>query len=315
MNYVPLKGFEDVQDTLLSDQLESNLVSWFQWGLLQKGAFWTVGIPSSGTFGGNTHRLRSVTDPNYQQGQVWEAYRNDWCFETGVGYQYRDPIRVSGVYVNGGFHPLNSTGTYAHRIDYRWGRVVFDSPIPASSVVTAEYSHRLFHFAPASAPWWRQVQTNSYRVDSPAYLQGSGAYSILAQNRVQLPAVVVHVIPNSRRFGKEVGSRSNIVQQNVLFEILTETKSDCDKLHDIIMAQQDQTVMLYSRDQVLIDERFVLDAYGSPAPSGLMYPQLLDQYPWRKATVKQMISTDQPVVVTHPLHAATVRCTIEIDLP
>lgn len=323
-SHTELKGFDNVGESLLSEQLESNVTSWFQWGLLCKGGFGNVTIPTSGAYGGNFHRLRLVDEPNYQLGQVWEGFRQDWVWETGVNYSAQ-PIRVSGVFVNGGFQPVTGVGSYAHKIDYRYGRVVFDTPLPESSVVTAEFSYRLFNFQPGSAPFWRQIQANSFRADQESFLQTSGAWSVLAQNRVQLPAVVVQPIPKTRRVPHEIGNLTHRVRQDVLFHIIAETPTDVTWLHDIITAQQEKRIVGYDKNGVLRDERFGLSFDGSPATSGLTYPQLVDQYPWRQLRVVEMASVQQPsgplVTVEQPrgvatyLPMATVRGTFEVDLP
>lgn len=317
--HTTLKGFDHVSDSLLSDTLESNLVSFFQWGLLGKGGFWNVTLPTSGAYGGEESRLRPVDDPHYDDGQVWEAFRQDWVWETGVEYS-EQPIRVSGIYVNGGFHPLSETGVYAHQIDYRYGRVVFDSPIGTGSTVECEYSHRLFHFHQASAPWWRQLQSLSYRVDDATFLQmGSGAWNILATNRVQMPSVVVQVVPRSTRTGKDIGGSTMRVRQDALFHIVAETSYDAGKLHDIITYQQEKRIIAYDKDLVLEEERFGLDADGSPSGSGLMYPDLVKApenggYGWQQVRFMNFESVDQPSENMPSLHTATVRGTFEVDI-
>lgn len=135
------KGVNNLGDSLLSDQLESNLFAWCTWSSLGIGAFANITLPASGAYGGTPSLLRLSEDPNYQSGQVWEGFRKDWVWETGVNYAYQ-PIRVSGVYVNGTFQPVTGTGTYAHTIDYPAGQVVFNNPISPSSNVQCEFSYR-----------------------------------------------------------------------------------------------------------------------------------------------------------------------------
>lgn len=317
--HTSLKGFDHVSDSLLSDQLESNLVSFFQWGLLGKGGFWNVTIPTSGAYGGEESRLGPVDDPHYDVGQVWEAFRQDWVWETGVEYS-EQPIRVSGVYVNGSFHPLSETGVYAHSIDYRYGRVIFDQPIGTGAVVECEYSYRMYGFHPSTTPWWRQLQALSYRVDDDTFLlMGSGVRTIMAHNRVQMPAVVVQVVPRSSRSGYEMGGSTQTVRQDCLFHIMAETPHDAGKLHDIITLQQEKRIIAYDKNLVLEEERFGLDADGMPAESGLMYPDLVKSpaeggYGWRQVRFAEFSSTDQPDEHMPSLHTATVRGTFEVEV-
>jgi len=314
-DHTSLKGFDNIGDSLLSDQLESNICAFFQWGLLGKGAFWNVTIPSSGLYGGHFHRLRPVADPSYTNGQVWEGFRGDWVWETGVEYS-RQPIRVSGVFVNGSFQPVTGVGTYAHTIDYKHGQIIFDSPISTGAAVTCEFSYRTHAFSQASVGWWKQFQIDTYRVDQSTFLQaGSGAWGVLAENRVALPHVIVQAVPNARRYGAEVGNLRHVVRQDVLFHIISETPYDLGKLHDAITYQQDKRIVAFEKNDVLKDQRYGLDIDGSPAQSGLMYPELVQEYEWKRVSFVDAIGTPQPFQATVPLYMATVRGTFEIDLP
>lgn len=315
-----LKGITDIGQALLSNNLETNLVSWFQWGFLGIGAFFNVTIPSSGAYGGDFHRLRLVKDPYSEDGQVWQGFRQDWVWETGVEYAAYQPIRVSGVYVNGNFHSVAETGAYAHHVNYPLGQVVFETPISANSTVTCEYSHRLAHFTTSDIPWWRQLQLDSFRVDNLQFAQaGSGAWSLLAQNRIQLPAVVVEAIPNTSRKGLALGGGA-IVRQDVLFNIISETPWDRQQLHDIITYQWQKRLVLFEKNWVNAADKFPLDENGSPASGALMYPDLIKAtgdggFGWVQLRFEDFRGTAQPHEVTAPLYAATVRAVCEVDLP
>lgn len=317
--HTSLKGVSSVFDSLLSDQLEANLLAFFQWGLLGVGGFFDVAASQSGGYGGDEGRLRPVSDPNYDDGRVWEAFRKDWVWETGVGWP-RQPVRVSGVYVDGDFRPLSSTGQYAHAIDYPNGRVIFDSPVSRSGEVRCEYSYRLFQLYTADTDWWGQLQARSFRVDDPQFLQwGSGSWDVLAENRVQLPAVVVEAVPNVHsRVGYEIGSAAQTVQQDVLFHVIAEDRFYLKWLHDALTNQDQKRLVAFDKNRLLSDGAFPLDWRGSPAPSGLMYPDLVRPsseggYGWRQLRIENASSTDQPDVAG--LHYCTVRLRVGVEVP
>lgn len=314
-----LKNVTDVQQSLLSDQMETNLAAFFNWALLGAGGFFNVTAPASGAFGGDFSRLMPAHDPNFEDGQVWQGCRQDWVWETGVSYPGYQPIPVSGVYVNGAFQPATGVGPYAMAVNHPQGRVVFDEPIDPSSVVNCEYSHRWANFTTSDALWWRQVQTNSFRVDSPQFAQvGSGAWALLSQNRVQLPAVVVEAVPHTSRVGLMLGG-GDTVRQDVLFNIVTETPWDRKQLHDIITYQWQKRFVMFNKNWMAAAYQFPLDEDGALATGALMYPDLIKPtgqggFGWLQLRYVDVRSAAQPRELTAPLYGATVRGSFEADL-
>lgn len=317
--HTSLHGVEEIGRALLSEQLEINLAHFLSWGLLGVGAFFNVHVPSGGGGVGNTHRLRAVDDPHLEDYQAWQGYRQDWVWETGVNY-HTQPLRVSGVYVNGGFHPCTGTGAYAHHVDYPRGRVVFDTPLPASSVVTCEFSPRYVQVFTSDSPWWRQLQLESFRADSSHFAQpGSGAWSVLAENRVQLPCVVVEAVPRTSRYGTAIGGGAT-VRQEVLFHVVAETPTERKRLHDVLTYQWGKRTVLYDYNAVAEADAFPLDGRGTPASGARMYPDLVKPaaeggFGWRQLRWQDFTSAPQPDQVTAPFYAATVRGVFEVDLP
>ena len=116
------KQVSQVGNTLLNSQLESNLKSFIDWGMLGIGGWFNITIPSSGAWGGTFDQLRVVDDPSYTLGQVWETPRKDWVWETGVAYIGSSPIDISGVYID---DTLKGTGdaTYGHHYNYPLGQL------------------------------------------------------------------------------------------------------------------------------------------------------------------------------------------------
>lgn len=314
--YTKLKGITHLGDSLLNEQLKANLVEYFNWALLEIGAFTNITIPSSGAFGGHYHRLRLSEDPNYTRGQVWEGARGDWVWQTGIEYGYQ-PINISGVRVNGTFYGSGTSGTYAHKINYPLGRVIFDTAIATTCQVTMEYSHRYFHVAQSDTPWFREIMFNSYRVDSEDFLRvGSGLWSTLAQTRVQLPAIVIETVPRRTLKGKQLGG-GQWVSQDVLFHIFSETPWDRDKAVDILTYQKDFTIMLFDKNLMLSQSKYPLDFEGSRVANALMYPDLIKPTGeggcfWNKLFFKEMNS--QEITQIPPLYMGIVRGTFEIDI-
>ncbi len=139
-DYKSLKRVENTQDATLSNLLLENFIMFFDWGFTDLGGFYSVEIPEVGLYGGNKHELRPVQDPNYNDGQVWEGFRSNWVWETGV-QNPEQPIQISGVFIGGTFRATGNIQQPFH-INYPDGRVVLDTAISTTSEVKLEYSHK-----------------------------------------------------------------------------------------------------------------------------------------------------------------------------
>lgn len=309
MDYLKLKGMDEFGDSSLTDQLRSNLIEFFNWGLLQTGAFSNINIGVTNPYGGDKSRLTPVLDDkDYLPGKVWQAKRADWVWEKNLDY-HTQPVTPSGVTINNTFYPSDVTGAYAHRINYPLGQVIFDSPIPTSAIVQVEYSSRYFHFITSDVPWFREILFMSNR---PDITQTS---SPLAANRVQLPAVIVEVVPRRGLVPLMIGG-GHWVRQDVLFHIFAQESWERDKLVDIITYQKEKTILSFDKNLITASDAFPLDRHGSLRPGAKMYPELVAPtggFFWKRIFFKDILSQETPSIP--PLWRGVVRGTFEIDFP
>lgn len=314
-SHTVLKGVSEAGNALLSEQIRDNVIEFFNWGLLGVGAYFSVRRGTTAPYGSDPARLRPVVDENFSNGQVWESYRNDWVWQTGI-YYHTQPIDVSGVWVNGLFHSKDSNGPYSHVINYPEGRIVFHNPISTTSAVTAEYSYRMFKFDSDNSLWYKQLQTSSMRVDDANFLAGSGDWGILASARVQLPAVIVE-IPSARTYRPLEMGGGQIARQAVDFQIIAESSWDKDSLVDIISYQNDRTIWLFNKNYVRDNDMFPIGVSGERRENARMYPTLVSESglggaAWRKMTI--LDATARPARSIPGLFTATVRYITEVDM-
>ena len=296
------------------ENLEINILEFCRWSCLGIGAFYNFFLPGSGAYGGSFTRLRLSEDPNYLEGQVWEGPRQDWVWESGVQYSTQ-PIAISGVYVDGTFYPNGSAvpvgGNFS--INYPYGRILFQNPLATDSVVECEYSARLWQFSPASVPWWRGVQYNSLRPDDFQYLSyGSGAWSVMAEHRVQLPHVIVDCTPRQSFVGWQLGLGTR-VSQEVMFHILGEEQYDTKTMSDIITAQREKTIILFDKNAILASGAMPLNPDGTIASGARCYPDLVHDFEISRAAILEM-SSDY-VTNSPPLYHSAIRATVQVDVP
>lgn len=318
-SYTQLKGISHIGETLLMNEIENNLKSFFDWSLLHSAGAWTdVTIPTSGINGGNFQTLRPVFDPNYSDGQVWETIRSDWVWETGVNYdETENPINISGVYVGG---TLYGTGhaTYGHHYNYPLGRVVFDSPIATGSAVTMEYSFRNVQVSKADdSPLFREVQYGSMRPDDSHWTSKDdrGEWSRLGVQRSQLPQIVIESVPRRYQKPYEMGNGSLIVYQDVLLHVLAQNRWSRNNLIDIIALQDFKTIWMYNSDEIAASGAAPLDYRGMRVDGLNMYPDLVNDrgigYRWKTMRMTNINCSDSQSI-NPELHLGTVRMTIEV---
>lgn len=270
MSTTCFRGNSTIDKVSMTEAIESNLVSYIDWCFLELGAFYNLTIPSSGAYGGEFNELRCVEDPRYIDGQVWEAYRGCWVWESGLQHFTTQPISISGVFVNNTFYPRGS-GFY---INYKNGQVIFDDAISTNSEVKLEYSHKWVNVVDANeVPWFREGQTRSFRIDDSNFAVGSGNWNGLAETRLQLPLVAVEMTDKSYQ-GYQLGG-GQWSRGQVILHILGEDAATTRKLASILSEQSEQTIFLYDPDMIAAQNKYPLTYLGDLSDSPKCYPDLI----------------------------------------
>lgn len=310
--YTRLNGIKTVDENGLIEQLQENLMEFFNWGLLEAGGYTDVGLDANYDVDDNTLLPKHIS--GQPDGRIWQATHRNWIWESGLE-SVRQPVQVSGVYVDGTFHSSDSTDGFKHYVNYPEGRIVFDTPIPTSSVVQAEYSYRWVNFYDQNVPWFRDVVFDSMRYELGDSTQPSGVVGLLQQNAVQLPAVIVESVASRTFIPKQFGDLSQWVYQDFIFHIIAENLEDRDYMVDVIGYQKDFTFYLFDTNARRAAHKFALDWHGAKIPGGMTYPQLVDEPPtgfrWKKCTFNKIVGQESSARL--PLYRAIIRITLEVD--
>lgn len=304
------KGVHNIGDDFLLNILESNFKMYFDWALLNIGSWFDVNIDDQTVYGVNSHsQLLPTHDPSYSDGQVWQGIRKDWVWEQNVQYKDNSPIQITSVLVDNQI--VQKIPNF--NIDYPLGRIIFHAPISISSVVKISYSYRFIQVYRASdSPWFNIVQYSSYNTSNEDIKQmDNGEWAIGANHRIQLPTIIIESLPRSRSMPYELGSGNLILEQDVGFYVLAENKNDRNKLLDIIRLQQDSVIYLFNTNKLSHDDKYPLNYHGDLKDNSLMYPDIVDQYKWRKCWIKNinLFEIDSP---NPNFHKGMARATLEI---
>ena len=277
-----LKGFNSVKDTTLNNEIQDNMVEFFDWALLKKGNYFNVTLGETAPNGYDYSKLRLSSDERFTAGTCWEGVRNNWVWQSGVNYSPAPLVGtnntkpgISGVYVDDTFYPTTTTGDYAHHVDYFNGRVLFDSPIPTGSKVQVEHSYKWINIVYAnSVPWLREVQYRSYDINGEFFQAAKGDWDMPPEARLQLPAIAIEIVPRRTITGYQLGGGS-YVDTDVLFHCLAEDEMTRNKLVDIVSLQNDKTFYAFNSNSIAASGDFPLDYKGSPVSGAMNFEELV----------------------------------------
>lgn len=284
MTYKPLKNISNIHKYGLTNGIQDALVEYFDWALLDIGNYFNVTLGEVSPDGFDYSKLRLSSDPNYSEGQVWEGFRKNWVWQSGVNFN-PPPIvgeddnlpGISGVYVNDSYYPVDDT-TYGHRVDHFNGKIIFNQPIPTTSKVQAEFSYKWVNVVYANnVPWLREIQTDTMQPTSEFYQKDKGDWNIPPEARLQLPAIAIEVVPNRKFKGYQLGG-GQWVYTDVLFHCIAEDELTRNKLIDIVSMQSEKAISLLDINGVYENGDYPLDYNGVPVSGALRYPDLIERY-------------------------------------
>jgi hypothetical protein len=317
MNYLNLKGFDSVFDTTLNNELQDNIVEFLEWSLLEKGNYMNVSLGELSPEGIDYSKLRLSSNPSFPSGKAWEGFRKNWIWQSGVSYSPPPIIGtnnakpgISGVYVNNTFYPSSTSGTYAHKVDYFNGRIIFNNSIPTNSIVKAEYSYRYINVVYAnSLPWLAEIQYSSLNLGEDFNNLNKGKYDLPTEARIQLPSIAIEIVPRRTMKGYQLGG-GQWVDTDVLFHCLAEDEYTRNKLVDIISLQNDKTIYMFDSNSIARSGAFPLDYNGFPVSGALRYPDLIENYYRGNLRLKNS-NVQNMKLINSNFYAGIVRMTLE----
>lgn len=302
MSYNPkFYGVSNIGEHLIMSQIENNMKDFLDWGFLNIGAYINVNRNQNNIFNNNLSILKPTEDPNYANGRVWQTMRKDWVWEDGISItkciepspqtspcpseyvQTSEPNLISGIYINNTYYPTSTTGQYSYIVDYINSRIIFNNPQSLSSTIEMEYAYRWIQvYKYDSAKWWQQLQYKTE--DNIAHFNqlNKGDFSILSNNRIQLPAVIIETISRGTSNPYQLGNKSLVMKQELMLHIVAERMSDRNMIIDILRLQQDKLLIMYDTNKILSNNVQYFNINGSLNSNRLQYNDLVtnENYAW-----------------------------------
>lgn len=297
MTYDPrFMGVDNIGSTQLLNELQNNYKSFLDWGFLNIGAFTNVSIPTTNINNFDLHILKPTKDNNRTDNTVWQSARKDWVYESGVSYNAVSPLQISGITINSTFYPgPTGNATIGYKINYPEGKIVFNKPLPSSTLVQAEYSYKNIQvYKIDEFPLWKELQYRSLENKQGLSLSDKGDFSIGSEHRVQLPCVIIEPVARSINKPFRLGDKSLIIEQDILLHILSDHTFDKNNILDILRLQEDREIWLYNTNSVIKSGIYPLKYDGSKNINGQNYNIIVnnDNYRWLKCRMNKVELSD-----------------------
>lgn len=265
-------------DYLLIAQVEENLKAYLDYGFLRIGGF--VNVSGNNTIYGINNAKAALSENNaYQPGKVWETYRKDWVYETGIIFRNTEPTQISGVSVNNIFLPSpTGSGNYSYSLDYPNGQIIFKNPIPTGSKVSLNYSYRKCQiYKSSTCNWWGSFKNSIYS-DLPN------------EHILQTPTIIIEPIDRSELIPYQLGDRSFYVDQDFSLYIFSDSAIERNNIVDIIRQQKEKILLMYDINKVIKDGVYPLTYSGQINDNGQNYLTILSNpsYCYRKLFIKDV---------------------------
>lgn len=307
-------GVSGIGQNYLMNQLEDNLKSYLDNGFLKIGGFVNIDIPHSGITQMGQHQLYPTELPGYDNFQVWQSFKKDWVWETGISYQNFQPNQFSGVYVNNMFYPgPTGSGIYSYHVNYQLGRIIFDQPLTSGTNMQTSYSYKWCQvYKSSTCSWWKQLQESTLE-NNQISKTNIGDFSIGAEHRVQMPCIIIEPISRSDMIPYQLGAINFRVRQDFLLHIFTENNTHKNDILDILRLQNNKLLYLYDTNKT--KEVYGLDYKGVPKNNQLSYDNIINDnnYRWKSCYLYDMNILDIQNV-NFDFGWCTLRVTSEIIL-
>lgn len=246
----------------LSEKIEINLISIFDWGFLDNGGYLNIDINQSGAYVNNLSALTKVEDA-----------RGFTCWQGQKNWVYEESADSSGVNCPPRIYTNNILYTGICTINYRDGNVTFPT---AKTDVRAEYAYKWVTVT--SARKVENFRSIRYRNTRPDINNGENKYP--QELFVPMPFVSFDVPPitSSKPYG--VGFLSpRLFKHRISAHVVGETHSDVMRICDIICKQQGFIFDTFDPQLVHNSGDYPLNFNGT-LNSGKNHDELAALYPW-----------------------------------
>ena len=242
---MPLRNTCSLRTMGTSEKIETNLISFFDYGFLDKGGYFNVDVAQSGDY---VNDLSSLTRVQDNRGFTYWAGPKNWVYESGVSAN-----APAQIYLNGSGTPYTS-GTVNYREGYVYGLPT------AATGVQAEFSYKWVTVVSSKdTGYGRKVTMLRNRPDlDPAARSGS------PEATISLPFVAFDVpsISKNKEYGMGAEFTPMQYHYNIKVSVVSDNPRDVKRLADIIVKQQGYAINTFDPEEVTASGDYPLTLWG-----------------------------------------------------
>lgn len=276
---MPLRNTCSIRLMGTSEKVETNLISYFDFGFLDIGGYFNIEVNESGDYVDNLSSLTKVVD---NRGFTYWAGPRNWVYESGA-----DNSGVNAppqIYVNNSLYTLGT-------INYRDG-YVYNIPSSGTSV-KAEFAYKWVSVVSAKKTGYgRIIKYGENRTDLDPIAR-SGA----PETRISLPFVSFDVssIGDSRPYGIGAELTPMLYTYDIKATVVGESPNDVKRISDIIVKQQGYSINTFDPEEATASGDYPLNLNGT-LNSGKTHDELASSYGWNQLFFEKIKAQDGPVL-------------------
>jgi hypothetical protein len=234
------------------NKIYSNLKAHLDDKLVGRGWFDNVASGETDWGSNNLSQLLPVqNDPSYPLDtgttvHVWQGYRRNWVSESGVvlwASGISDPTIPRSVFVSGVSSGVKDFGDTVSglAIDFRNGRVLFETPILATTTIEVAHSYKDVWVDTLSRD---MITTQVTSVDNTKRIIIN---NVPSGEVGQLPMILMEIADSPSPVGRELGG-GLIMSPVVHLHVVAENRYDKDELIDFLQYQTHKTIRMIDYD-------------------------------------------------------------------
>jgi len=277
---INFKGIESpgVAGYSLTDQILYSLKFWIDHNLIVHGGFDIYRVGQDSFLANDEANLHYVPDERYPDRTVFEGVGRGFIWEQS-GSIPAEVFRISGVYINGNFVSVNDTsGPYRFHTDYLNGRIIFDEPVAANDIVSANYCSRAIFTGLADSREFQLLMLDSIE----EFLGNTTPLSTPSkEHQVWLPAIFLS-LDNGEGTGLQLGG-GQIKKRVITLHIFANDSGYRNLLMDFLDFQNRAAFYLGDLNNITLP----FDSYGDIIPGTTSFIDLMNNDPWRKLRITE----------------------------